>query len=154
MPAHVQARRSVLGELSRAEVRRWAERMLAHLELAAAELSVLLTDDAEMRTLNRVWRDKDRPTDVLSFSMREGQPAPLHGDLLGDVVISVPTAARQAKRGKRDLRVETCTLLAHGLLHLCGYDHQTAAELRRMKALTRELCKAAQVVAVAEHRRL
>jgi probable rRNA maturation factor len=121
--------------------------MLAALDLGAAELSIALTDDDEIHELNRVFRRRDQPTDVLAFAMREG---PACGDrlddkheVLGDVVISVPTARRQAARRGRKLEQEVRVLLAHGLLHLVGYDHETEKEARRMGVKTRALCRAA-----------
>ncbi|MFI5119638.1 MAG: rRNA maturation RNase YbeY [Thermoanaerobaculia bacterium] len=81
-------------------------------------LSVLLCGDRRMRSLNRTWRRKDRPTDVLSFPSGER-------DFLGDLVIDVPYAARQARRRGHPLRREVQILLAHGVLHLLGYDHET-----------------------------
>lgn len=141
---HVTTRGGPFGVDART-VRRRAERMIAALELHA-ELSVALVDDAAIQELNRTYRDKDRPTDVLAFAMREGEPVPPvagEPELLGDVVISIPTAARQADRAGRPLLAEVTMLLAHGLLHLVGYDHQTDAEEREMTARTRELEAAA-----------
>lgn len=115
--------------------------MLAELGLESAELSVLLTDDAQIQQLNAVHRDKDRPTDVLAFELDESEPD-VDG-LLGDVVISLDTASRQAKTRKRPLLAEVRFLLAHGLLHLCGYDHATRPEKREMDRLTRRLVRAA-----------
>lgn len=124
--------------------------MLAALELEGAELSVLLADDALVHALNREHRGKDRPTDVLAFPLDEtvgsGGPAPR---LLGDVVISLDTAARQARSRKRDLLAEVRFLLAHGLLHLIGYDHAAREEKRLMDAMTRRLVKAASIAAPA-----
>lgn len=115
---------------------RWrAEQMLRALRLPNAELSVLLCDDATIHTLNRDYRHKDSPTDVLAFAMREGEGGGLHPDLLGDVVISLDTARRQAIAGGRTIVAEVTILLAHGLLHLLGYDHQTDDEERRMNAM-------------------
>lgn len=108
-----------------------------------AELSVLLCDDATIHALNRDYRHKDRPTDVLAFAMREGEGGALHPDILGDVVISVDTARRQAKERGVTIVAEATFLLAHGLLHLLGYDHQTEAENRVMMALTDGLRAAA-----------
>ena len=113
---------------------RSARRLLAGLGLDGAELSVLLVADGEMRRLNRDWRGKDRPTDVLSFAQGEGAGGAPEG-LLGDVVISVDTARRQARTGRRPLGREAERLLVHGLLHLLGYDHERsvrdAAEMRQ-----------------------
>lgn len=127
------------------EVRRRAERMLEALGMADAELSVLLCDDSVIRELNRDYRNKDRPTDVLAFAMREGEGGTLHAQVLGDVVISLETARRQAERAGHTISEEVTMLLAHGLLHLLGYDHRTAAEERRMKARTDALRAAALV---------
>src|SRR6185312_5214350 len=94
-----------------------ARAFLSTLELRDVELSVLLTDDPGIRLLNREWRRKDRPTDVLSFPGAEG---PLH---LGDVILSLDTARRQARAHRRSLADELDLYLAHGLLHLLGHDH-------------------------------
>ncbi|MGQ0694420.1 MAG: rRNA maturation RNase YbeY [Nitrospiraceae bacterium] len=109
------------------------ERVLAAVGEAQSELSVELVGDPRMRLLNREYRKQDRPTDVLAFPMRESDnPYPT---LLGDVVISVPTALRQASEAGRSLDDELATLLVHGVLHLCGYDHERnekeAALMRR-----------------------
>lgn len=122
--------------LAVSEVSQLAQRMLEALRLPDANLSLLLCDDPVIHALNREHRRKNRPTDVLAFAMSEGMP--LCGDdaLLGDVVISLPTAARQARAVQRSLRDEVAMLLAHGLLHLLGDDHQTDTQERRMTART------------------
>ena len=108
-----------------------------------AELSVVVVSDRVMRGLNREWRGRDRTTDVLSFAQREG-PGGAPDGLLGDVVISLETAARQAaERGVR-VGVEAERLLIHGLLHLLGYDHERSRPAalrmqRRERALARVL---------------
>ncbi|MEM9862394.1 MAG: rRNA maturation RNase YbeY [Myxococcota bacterium] len=116
-----------------AAVRRWAAAMLQAVGRPDAELSVLLCDDARIHELNRDYRGKDQATDVLAFALGEGEHV-IDVDLLGDVVISVPTARRQASEHGQSLAAEVRTLLAHGLLHLLGYDHQTRDEYRRMMA--------------------
>jgi probable rRNA maturation factor len=135
--------------ISPRQVRTWAARMLSALALDEAELSVAITGDHEIHVLNRLFRNIDRPTDVLAFAMREGDgpPAPspsARSELLGDIVISVETARRQAARRGRTLESEVRMLLAHGLLHLLGYDHRTDAQARRMGIETRKLTRAAQ----------
>jgi probable rRNA maturation factor len=127
---------------STAVLRLRAEKMLGHLGLAAVELSVALVDDESIRALNRDYRHKDKPTDVLAFPLQDPVPARPVG-LLGDVILSVETARRQAARHRRPLVAELTMLLAHGLLHLLGYDHQTDAQEREMTARTRELTAAA-----------
>jgi probable rRNA maturation factor len=89
---------------------------------------VLLCGEARMRRLNREWRGVDGPTDILSFPSRSDPPRPPRrlppGGFLGDLVICVPTAARQARRYGHGTEREVQILLAHGLLHLLGYDHE------------------------------
>jgi probable rRNA maturation factor len=116
--------------------------MLNALGLDDAELSVLLVDDARIRVLNRTHRKKDKPTDVLAFPVDE---KPVRGlpRVLGDVVISLETAAKQARSRRRPLVHEVRFLLAHGLLHLIGYDHATRIQKRRMDAATRRLVRSA-----------
>jgi rRNA maturation RNase YbeY len=106
---------------------RTAEAVLAAARAGAAELSLLLVSDRRMRALNRRYRKKDRPTDVLAFPLREGRFSHFRGSLLGDVVISLPTAKRQAAALGQSLRAEITRLLVHGVLHLLGYDHERGA---------------------------
>ena len=126
MPVHVQSRvRRV--KIDQASLERSARAILADIGETSAELGVLLVGDQRMRGLNRRYRGKDRTTDVLAFAMREGvapQASRHISAMLGDVVIAVPTAARQAKQGQRSLDEELRVLLIHGILHLCGYDHE------------------------------
>lgn len=96
------------------------------------ELSVLLCDDNFIAQLNRQYRDKDAPTDVLSFE-QEGAPD-LPSRVLGDVVISLETVERDCSGDRALMREEMKVLLCHGILHLLGYDHGTAQERRRMTA--------------------
>lgn len=125
-----------------ARLRRDARAILVQLEQGDAELTVALVDDTEIHDLNRRYRGKDRATDVLAFAMREGLRAPGDEQTLGDVVISLDTAARQARRRRVPLEREVRTLLIHGVLHLLGYDHErSAAEARRMKAKEREVAR-------------
>ncbi len=93
------------------------------------EVALRLTGDPEIRVLNRDYRGKDRPTDVLAFAQQEGPAAAT--DVLGDLVISVDMARRQARRG---LPAELLHLASHGLCHLLGYDHRTDDEERTMNA--------------------
>lgn len=112
------------------------------------EVSLALVDDREMRELNRTYRGVDASTDVLSFAMREataGEP-PVDAReeaLLGDVVISLETAARQAREYGHSLEREAGFLLAHGLLHLLGYDHDEPARAEVMQKKQEEIMVAA-----------
>jgi rRNA maturation RNase YbeY len=122
--------------VSRTELRQWTRTVLQHLDQRRAELSLALVTDREIHTLNRQYRGKDKPTDVLSFPLADTlQPA-----LLGDVIISLETAARQAQRRGHSLREELQTLLIHGILHLLGYDHEVSrGEAIRMHRKEREV---------------
>jgi probable rRNA maturation factor len=100
------------------------------------ELSLALVTDPEIHVLNRQYREKDKPTDVLSFPLADK----LQPSLLGDVVISVETAARQAQRRGHSLREELQILLIHGVLHLLSYDHEISrSEAIRMHRKEREV---------------
>ncbi|HUU66953.1 MAG TPA: rRNA maturation RNase YbeY [Methyloceanibacter sp.] len=101
---------------------------------APYELTIVLTDDAEMRSLNRQWRDKDAPTNVLSFSAGDvpGEPGPL-----GDVVIAYETAAKEASDDNIALADHVSHLVIHGVLHLLGFDHVQDDEAERMEDLER-----------------
>lgn len=134
------------GELAE-QVRIHADRMLRAMQKQDAELSVLLCDDARIHQLNLEYRTIDRPTDVLAFAMDEGVPMPLapgQKPVLGDVVISLDTARRQAESHDRTIAEEVVFLLAHGILHLLGYDHRDAQETRVMSALTDGLLAASR----------
>jgi probable rRNA maturation factor len=117
--------------------------MFRALQLGKSELSIVLTNDEQIQQLNKIYRHVDRPTDVLAFAMHEGEGGGLHDYILGDVVVSVETARMQAKRAKRRVLSEATMLIAHGILHLLGWDHETAAKDRRMKRETERLCRAA-----------
>ena len=154
-----------------------ARRLMAELGLQTAELSLVLVSDTVMHELNRTWRGKDRPTDVLAFAQwddvggagaargaspgarasesrserrrrppgrsRHARSDSPHEALLGDVVISVDTAKRQAQELGHSLDTESERLLVHGLLHLLGYDHERSpAEARRMQRKERALLRA------------
>lgn len=112
-----------------------ARRALELLGLADAELTVVLTDDAAIHKLNRSYRAKDKPTDVLSFSQLEGETMPSPGPVaLGDIVISVETAVRQAHSAGHPLDTELRRLFVHGLMHLLGHDHVHGGwQARRMR---------------------
>ncbi|MBI4529832.1 MAG: rRNA maturation RNase YbeY [Deltaproteobacteria bacterium] len=125
-------------QASRRRIKKQAEKILRFLNQEQAELSIALVGNREIRELNARYRDKDQPTDVLSFSC-EG---PLEGDqqLLGDVVISLETAAQQAKERGKTLEEEIEDLLIHGILHLLGYDHERSPEEARvMRRLERRV---------------
>jgi probable rRNA maturation factor len=100
----------------------------------AFEVSVMLTDDAHIQELNRTWRSKDKPTNVLSFPAPEqpGATGPRH---LGDIALAYETLVREAEEESKDLAHHFAHLIVHGVLHLLGYDHEVEAEAEIMEAL-------------------
>ena len=94
------------------------------------EVSVLLTDDAEMQALNAKWRSKDTPTDVLSFPAGEHEPG-----FLGDIAVGYETSAADADRHGKSMADHLAHLLIHGLLHLAGHDHMEDTQAAKMQAL-------------------
>jgi probable rRNA maturation factor len=99
------------------------------------EISLLLTDDARIRDLNRDWRGKDAPTNVLAFPCSDGADDNGSPCLLGDVVLAYQTVASEAVRDGNSLSDHLCHLVIHGVLHLLGEDHETDAEARRMEQM-------------------
>jgi len=141
------------------------ERALQALELNGAECGLILVDDARIAQLKAAYLGEEKATDVLSFPLAEvrgqgsggrgqkgriknrpvldfGPPTPDLRPLLGDVVISLETAERQAVKHHRSLEEEVAHLLVHGILHLVGYDHPTSKERRRMRRLERRFLAA------------
>ena len=125
-----------------ARLRRAANAILRGIGQSKAELSVALVDDESIAELNEQYRAKPRPTDVLSFSLVEGDFADHRGGMLGDVVISVETAAAQAAERHRGLDETVARLLVHGVLHLIGHDHEDDDEAQEMQAEERRLLRA------------
>ncbi len=121
---------------------RSAQAILRAIGQPDAELSIALVDDREIAALNARWRNKSAATDVLSFSLVEGEFADHRSSLLGDVVISVETAAAQAAERHRGLDESVERLLVHGVLHLIGHDHEIDSEARRMAAEERRIRRA------------
>ncbi|HEU5480526.1 MAG TPA: rRNA maturation RNase YbeY [Candidatus Tumulicola sp.] len=123
-----------------------ARRLLDALGERGASLSLRLVGDRAIRAINREHRGKDAATDVLSFSLREpnedSAQRPVAERLLGDVVISVETARRQADGYDASLQDELYRLLIHGLLHVMGHDHEAAAQRRVMEREERRLAAA------------
>ncbi len=147
MPFRLSIVRGPHEGVSRRDLRVRIEAMMRARQIDNDEVSFLLTDDTQIHKLNLQYRGFDKPTDVLAFALSEGEFGALPTGLLGDVVVSVPTARRQARAARRPLVGELTMLLAHGLLHLLGYDHQTLKEDRLMRKETARLCEAAEAAA-------
>jgi probable rRNA maturation factor len=110
------------------------------LDCPEAELSIVIVDDAEIAELNQRYLQRSGPTNVLAFAMQEGEFGEISPHLLGDVVISADTAAREGREAGIPMVAHLIVLLVHGILHLLGYDHETEpAQAREMDAKSREL---------------
>ena len=121
--------------LASSRLARAADRALAALGRPGGEVEVLVVDDAEIRRLNATWRGVQRRTDVLAFPME----TPGGGALVGQIVISRDTAARQARRIGVPLAVEIELLVTHGVLHLVGYDDRDPVEAQLMHERERDV---------------
>jgi probable rRNA maturation factor len=118
-----------------------AQRILNASGCPDAELSLVIVSDRQIRVINRDYLQRDKPTNVISFSMQEGEGSGVSPELLGDVVISAETAARDADEAGTTFESELYFLLLHGILHLLGYDHERsgADAAARMEAREQEL---------------
>jgi probable rRNA maturation factor len=137
--------RQRLHPINRAEVVRLSRETLNRAGRSAAGVTITFIRDAAMQRLNREYRGIDAPTDVLSFAYHESEETDpgADPDHLGDVIISVETAARYAKKLRLTFDDEICALVIHGTLHLAGYDHETDnGEMNRLeRRLRRELMR-------------
>lgn len=110
------------------------------LDSTGLELSVLFVDDEEIAELNRQYLNRNGPTNVIAFSMREGDFGEINPHVLGDIIISVDTALRDAAHEGLSFEDELTYLIIHGLLHLLGYDHEMSDEgTRTMRETEKEL---------------
>lgn len=105
-----------------------------------SELSLLFTDDAHIQTLNREWRGKDKPTNVLSFPAFEVTPEDALPPMLGDIALAFETVSSEATLEEKPFDHHLCHLLVHGILHLLGYDHETGDDdAEEMEQLERQI---------------
>ncbi len=121
-------------------LKRRLHQVMSYLGCDEQELSVVFAGDGLLHELNRTYRDKDRPTNVLAFPQPPVSATGPTTVLLGDVIVSLPTAASEAEALGQSLEVRVLYLLVHGLLHLLGHDHEgAAADRRRMETLEQEI---------------
>lgn len=127
--------------VNRRRIRSSTTIVMRALACSDKEISLTFVDDATIHLLNKQYLGKDRPTNVLSFSLQEGEFGSLNPGMLGDIVISVETAEKDAAAGGLTLDEEIDFLIIHGLLHLIGYNHEgaTRAQTRKMMAKEKEL---------------
>jgi probable rRNA maturation factor len=115
------------------------------LDCPEAELSILIVDDQQIARLNHQYLNREGPTNVIAFPMRQGLFSDIAPDLLGDVVISADTAKREAQRAGISTQDRFDQLLIHGTLHLVGYDHEhSAADASKMQEKEKELLQLLQ----------
>ena len=122
-------------------MRKIAQRILSVSGFPKGELSILILDNFGIQEINRDYLQRDRPTNVISFAMQEGEGGGLQPQMLGDVVISAERAAEDAAAANIPFEHELVFLLLHGILHLLGYDHERGTEdqARQMEAREREV---------------
>jgi probable rRNA maturation factor len=118
-----------------------ARKILSYLGLSESELSIVIVDNEQIREINKNYLGKDCPTNVVSFSMSEGEYGNVNPNILGDVIISVEKAHEDAVKSGISSNDEIDHLLIHGILHLIGYNHEktTRTECRRMNNKSKEL---------------
>ncbi|MDD4356351.1 MAG: rRNA maturation RNase YbeY [Smithellaceae bacterium] len=128
-------------KIDKRKIRRQINTLLKLLNCGNMEISLTFVDDALMRQINQEYLGKDRPTNVISFPLQEGEFCNINPEMLGDIVISVDTAGRDAARGNLSFDEEILFLIIHGLLHLRGYNHEntSTADARKMKKKEKEL---------------
>jgi probable rRNA maturation factor len=130
------ANKQKLVKLDRVGLCRGVRKALELLGVGERELSLLFVDDEGIRTINRDYLRRDRPTNVIAFSLSEGSFGEVNPDILGDVVVSVETAGREAKAAGIPVGDAILNLVIHGILHLTGYDHEgTGGRARVMSAV-------------------
>jgi probable rRNA maturation factor len=115
------------------------ERLQGAVDCLEGVLNVVFVTDAYIKALNKSYRDKDEPTDVLSFNYKEGGTSE-YSDLIGEIYISVDTAKRQADKYSNSLEDELKKLFTHGFLHIHGYDHIKDEDHKKMVALEKKIC--------------
>ena len=139
MEVLVENRQSFYG-ISRKKIQQTVKVILGALDCPDGEISILIVDDPQIEKLNRKYLNRLGPTNVIAFPMREGEFSQLSPQLLGDVVISMDTAAKEAQNSGISMEQRFKELLLHGILHLFGYDHVTSEQdARKMEKKSREL---------------
>jgi len=111
------------------------------LDCPDGELSIVINDDDQIQAINKQYLNKDRPTNVISFAMQEGQFSQFSGNMLGDVIISIETAQKEADDAGIPFEQRFFDLLIHGILHIFGYDHERSEDELKMNEKAKELLK-------------
>lgn len=138
MPILIQNRQRRIAIQTRA-VKKRVSHMMTYLGCADQELSIVFGNDRLLHALNRLYRQKDHPTNVLAFPQAQTSDGPAELALLGDIVVSLPIALQEAVTLNQSLEERVVYLVLHGLLHLLGYDHESLAQHRQMGALEKQV---------------
>jgi probable rRNA maturation factor len=125
-----------LVKLDRAGLRRDVRKILELLGTGPRELSLMIVDDEGIRTINRDYLRRDRPTNVIAFSLTEGDFGDVNPGVLGDVVVSAETAGKEARTAGIPLEDAILYLIIHGILHLAGYDHEGPQGIARARIMS------------------
>ena len=120
-------------------VKHSSDKILKTLESEASEISLTFVDDAGITEINRQYLGRNYPTNVIAFSMNEGEFGDVNPNILGDIIISTETALRDAEAGGLSLEDELDYLIIHGVLHLLGYDHELPGETEEMREKEKEI---------------
>ena len=129
-------------KISKINLQKRAQAILNALGSPEGELSILVVDDSEIKTLNKDYLNRLGPTNVIAFPMKEGDFSDINPQLLGDVVISIETAGREALQSGISTEERFAQLLVHGILHLFGFDHEKSEQdARKMEKKSDELLK-------------
>ena len=128
-------------KIDKRRIRSQVNALLKLLDCTNMEISITFVDNASIRQINKQYLGKDRPTNVISFPLQEGEFCDINPQMLGDIVISVDTAERDSASGNLSFDEEILFLIIHGLLHLRGYNHENTfiADARKMKKKEKEL---------------
>jgi len=140
----IEINNTTKSKINKKLIEKVAGKFLSSCRWQKKDLSLAFIGDAKMRQLNLQYRKKDKTTDVLSFSLLEGKKlnsGPAVKKVLGDVVISVPQAKRQARVAGKTFKSETAMLLVHGILHLLGYDHRSKHDEKHMFGLQERILR-------------
>lgn len=140
MPIVIENRQKQI-RIDRRSVRRTMSTIMKYLNCGDKAVSLLFVDDKEIREINRRYLSRNYPTNVISFSLTEGEFGNINPNILGDIVISAETALRDAEKSDITLNDELAFLMIHGILHLLDYNHENASQVKTqtMKKKEREL---------------
>jgi len=128
-------------KIDKRKIRSTTIKLLKYLDCADKEISLSFVNDETIQQLNNQYLHKDKPTNVLSFSLQEGEFNNINPQVLGDIVISLDTAQKDASKSGLSLKQEIDFLIIHGLLHLLGYNHEntTKEEIKKMQRKEKDL---------------